>query len=74
MRPLAEDIGVEREQRRQIPAAVADDHRLRNQRMALQLHLDVLWGDILSGGGDDEILLPSGEPQVPVGVQYAQVT
>ena len=74
VRPLRQRLGVERQQRRQVAPALADDDGLGDERVALQLHLDVLGRDVLPGGGDDEVLLPAREPEIAVGVERSQVT
>src|SRR5680860_1923514 len=64
---------VERDQPDQVGAAVADDDALRDQRVLLDLVLEVGRGDVLAAGGDDDVLLAPGDRDEAVGVDRAEV-
>ena len=66
-------LGVERDQRDQVGPAVADHDALGDQRMLLDLGLDVGGRDVLAAGGDDDVLLAAGDLDVAVGVDLADV-
>src|SRR5690606_7518056 len=53
---------------------VADDHRLVNEGVVLDRHLDVLRRDVLPTGGDDDVLLAAGDVEVALFVESAEVT
>ena len=65
--------GIERDQRRDVRLAVADDERLRDDSMRLQLVLEVLRRDVLAAGGDDDVLLAVGDHEEAVVVEVADV-
>ena len=48
-------------ERRRVRAAVADDDRLRDELRRLEVVLDVLRGDVLAAGGDEDVLLAVGD-------------
>src|SRR5262249_7905730 len=70
---LLDQIDVQRDQRREIVSAVADDDDLRNELVRLKKVFDVLRGDILTAGGDDEVLLTVGDDQTAGVVESAEV-
>ena len=39
--------------------------------MGLELVLDKLWGHVLAAGGYDEVLLPVGNPEEVIGIEFA---
>ena len=64
---------VEREERGQIAAPIADDDGLADQRVCSEVGLDVLGRDVLAVRRDDEILLAAGDPQVAAIVERAEI-
>ena len=64
---------VERQQRGEVPASVADDDGLADQRIGREIGLDVLGRDVLAVRGDDQVLLAPGDAQVAVIVERAEV-
>src|SRR5256886_12946183 len=60
--PLADLVGVERHERRQVGPAIADDDRLRDVTGSLELVLEVLRRDVLASARDEDVLLPAGDP------------
>src|SRR5258708_17433112 len=56
------DLGrIERDERGQVRATVADHERLRDEARGLERVLEVLRRDVLAAGGGDEVLLPVGD-------------
>ena len=73
LRPLA-DLGlVERDERGRVGLAVADDERLGDELRRLEVVLEVLRGDVLAAGGDDDVLLPVGDLDEAVRVDLGDV-
>ena len=66
-------FGVERDQGDQVGLAVADDDALGDERVLLDLVLEVGRGDVLAAGGDDDVLLAAGDLDEAVGVDLADV-
>ena len=66
-------FGVEGDQGDQVGAAVADDDALGDQRVLLDLGLEVGRGDVLAAGGDDDVLFAAGDLDEAVGVDLADV-
>ena len=66
-------VRVERDQRGDVRAAVADDERLRDEARRLERVLEVLRRDVLAAGGDDDVLLAVGDLQEAVRVDLADV-
>src|SRR5581483_1167153 len=64
---------VERDQGGDVRASVADDERLRDETRRLERVLEVLRGDVLAAGGDDQVLLAVGDPEEAVRVDLADV-
>ena len=64
---------VERQQRGEVPASVADHDGLADQRIGREIGLDVLGRDVLAVRGDDQVLLAPGDAQVAVIVERAEV-
>ena len=52
---------------------VADDDRVVDVGRELQQVLDVLRGDVLPAGGDDQVLLPVGDLEEPLRIDLAHV-
>ena len=71
--PLADLDLVERDERRDVGPAVADDEGLRDVLRLLQLVLDVLRRDVLPAGGDEDVLLAVGDAQEAVVVDLPDV-
>src|SRR6267378_5542167 len=68
------DLLRERDQRRDIGAPVSDDERLRDHRVRLERVLQVLRRDVLSAGGDEDVLQAVGDRQEAVFVEMPDVT
>ena len=67
-------VGVERDERTDERALVADDDHLADQRVRTDAVLEHRRGDVLAAGRDDDLLLAPGDPQVAVVVERAEVT
>src|SRR5579862_1628670 len=72
-RPGLEVIELRHQQRRQELAAIADDHRLGDERAALELVLERRRRDVLAVGVDDQLLLAVGDAQEALAVHLADV-
>ena len=66
-------LRVERDQRDQVGPPVADHDALGDERVLLDLGLEVRRGDVLAARGDDDVLLAAGDRQVAVVVELADV-
>ena len=66
-------LGVERDQRHEIGAAVAQDDGLGDPAVVTQRVLEVRGRDVLAPGGDDDVLRAAGDEQKAVLVQTFEV-
>jgi hypothetical protein len=66
-------FGVQRDQRHRVRPAVAVDHHLADERVALQEVLDVLGGDVHAARRHDEILFSIRDEEEPVLVEAPDV-
>src|SRR4051794_20865472 len=66
-------VVVERHERDQVGPVVAVDHRLRDDRAVADLLLDVRRRDVLARRGDDDLLRPTGDDEVALLVDLAEV-
>ena len=71
--PGLQGLLVESHQAGDVGPAVPHHHALADQRMRAQPVLQHRRGDVLAPGGDDDVLLPAGHPQVAVVVELTQV-
>ena len=70
---LGQLLRVEGDQGHRVGPAVAVDHDLADERIALEQVLDVLGRDVHAAGRDDEILLPVGDEEESVVVEAPDV-
>jgi hypothetical protein len=61
------------DQRSDVRSPVADDERLRDERMRLERVLEVLRRDVLPARGDEDVLLAVGDREEAVLVEVADV-
>ncbi len=73
LRPLRSHSRVRDEQRHEVRALVAVDHRLGDLRPLGQQALDPRRRDVVAAGVDDDVLLAIGDAQVAVGIDLADV-
>src|SRR5690606_26866247 len=71
--PELEGFRVDGDERGDELAVVADDHALADDRVAADPVLDDRGGDVLPACGDDDLLLPPGDPQEAFLVEFADV-
>ena len=71
--PRAERLSVDRDQRGDERPAVPDDHALADDQVAAEPVLEDRGSDVLAAGGDDYLLLPAGDRQESLVVQFAEV-
>ena len=71
--PLGEHLLVQGDERGDEGLPVPDDEHLADEWVAAQAVLELGGGDVLASGGDDELLLASGDAQVAVLVEGADV-
>src|SRR5262249_34313639 len=64
---------VERDERGQVLAPIADHDRFTDERRRLDHRLDVLRRDVLAARGDDDFLLAAGDRQKAVGIERAEI-
>src|SRR6185436_13903281 len=74
LRPRRRDLGVEHHERGDERPSLTDHARLTDELLGLQRGLEVRRRDVLTAGGDDELLLPVDDAQVPVVVEDTDVT
>src|SRR5205807_1278307 len=70
---LEAGLRIERDERRDVRASVADDERLRDLLRGLERVLEVLRRDVLAARRDDDVLLPVGEGQEALRVELTHV-
>src|SRR5450755_4953851 len=66
-------LGVERDQRHEVGAAVAEDDGLRDPSIVPQRVLEVRGRDVLAPGRDDDVLLAAGDEQEAVLIEAPEV-
>src|SRR4029078_5756489 len=71
--PFRDLLPVERQQRGDVRAAVAEHDRLRDVSRRLEVVLEVLRGDVLAAGCDEDVLLAVGDRDEPVLVDLGDV-
>ena len=72
--PVRERFAVDGEQCGEVAATLADDDRLGDQLVLTEIALDLLRGDVLPGGSDDQVLLAAGHREIAVIVEAPDVT
>src|SRR5436189_921576 len=74
MGPRNDLLGVEGDQRDGERPAIAVHHCLRDPARLLEIVLDVRRRQVLSTGGDDDVLLAAGDSKEPVLVDLADIS
>ena len=73
LREAGGEFGVGHDDRDQIRPAVAEHHRLGDLRGQRQRAFDPQWRDHVAAGILDEVALPIGDVQIPVGIEMADI-
>ncbi len=73
LRPQRRHLGIEHHQHRDELAAVADRHRLADDRARLGQRLQVGGRDVLARRCDDQLLFAVDDPEVPVSPEHGDV-